>query len=333
MRLSVKVSEYLLGILSIALVGQTFSIRQKTSTLILVDPFTEYISGACKDYCNANDIRVVECVSPYMCAVMSSQGSNVPSSLRAPKKGEDIEEWASENDIQPGESVCVFSESDAGVGTAESIQESLGIAGNGVGMHVRNKYLLNRRLKENGMKVVKQKLATSWDEAEIFLGKLWKSKPTRDSKRESQASQSQGTNACVIKPYRGVASDGVYKCESVEEAKTAFEALFQQPQYGGGINDAVLIQEYVTGNEYAVDTVSKDGKVKVTALWKYDKLPANGAPFVYQCSYLHPTDSEEAKAVCKYAAESIKASGIRWGATHTEVMATENGPRMIEVGK
>ena len=40
-------------------------------------------------------------------------------------------------------------------------------------------------------------------------------------------------------------------------------------------------QEYLRGDEYVVDTVSRDGEHKVVALWRYDKRAANGAPVVY----------------------------------------------------
>jgi hypothetical protein len=38
------------------------------------------------------------------------------------------------------------------------------------------------------------------------------------------------------------------------------------------MNDAVVVQEYLTGVEYVVDTVSRHGKHKVVALWAYDKV-------------------------------------------------------------
>ena len=53
---------------------------------------------------------------------------------------------------------------------------------------------------------------------------------------------SQHTAVCVVKPYRGVASDGVYLCHNLREAKESFFSLFQKPQFGGGMNEAVLIQ-------------------------------------------------------------------------------------------
>jgi hypothetical protein len=47
---------------------------------------------------------------------------------------------------------------------------------------------------------------------------------------------------CVVKPFRGVASDGVFLCRDKEQARIGFESLIRQPQFGGGINEAVLIQ-------------------------------------------------------------------------------------------
>ena len=55
----------------------------------------------------------------------------------------------------------------------------------------------------------------------------------------------------------------MFLCNSLEEAKAAFTKLHMQPQFGGGINDQVLVQQYVTGTEYAVDTVARDGQIKV----------------------------------------------------------------------
>ena len=71
-------------------------------------------------------------------------------------------------------------------------------------------------------------------------------------------------------------------CETLEDVENAFLSLYKQPKFGGGVNDQVLIQEYADGPEFAVDTVAQDGDIKIVALWKYHKLPANGAPFVYQ---------------------------------------------------
>jgi hypothetical protein len=49
----------------------------------------------------------------------------------------------------------------------------------------------------------------------------------------------------------------------------------------GTANVEVLIQEYLRGVEYVIDSFSYRGMHKVTAFWKYDKRPVNEAQFVY----------------------------------------------------
>ncbi|CAN0245566.1 unnamed protein product [Ectocarpus fasciculatus] len=87
----------------------------------------------------------------------------------------------------------------------------------------------------------------------------------------------------VVKPARGCASGSVFRCQGEREAMDAFDKILGTPKYGtpGEFNDEVLVQEFLVGTEYVVDTVSRDGEHKAVAIWRYDKRPANGAPFVY----------------------------------------------------
>ena len=81
---------------------------------------------------------------------------------------------------------------------------------------------------------------------------------------------------CIVKPCRGVGSEDVFLAYTYDEAIQALDKIKDSPKYGGGVNDEVLFQEYITGTEYAVDTVSCNGEIKVVAMWKYHKLPLNG---------------------------------------------------------
>ncbi len=76
-----------------------------------------------------------------------------------------------------------------------------------------------------------------------------------------------------------------------------------------------------------------DGEVKVVAAWKYHKIAANGAPFVYQCTQMIPVvGDEEAEHVCDYCIDLLQALGVKWGPTHTEIKFDPKlGPRLIEV--
>ena len=141
------------------------------STLILVDPFTEYLSGHCKEYCRENDIRIVEVVSSYSSGALQSKGMTLPDNFIAPKDGEELA-WAEAEDIDLN-GCCIVAESDASVPTAERIAFNLNLKGNGVSPHLRNKFLTNERARASGLDVVKQALAYTWEEAESFLKQLW----------------------------------------------------------------------------------------------------------------------------------------------------------------
>jgi hypothetical protein len=49
----------------------------------------------------------------------------------------------------------------------------------------------------------------------------------------------------------------------------------------GAKHDAVLVQEFIEGSEFALDVVSRNGEHKLTAIWKYDEHPTNSATFRY----------------------------------------------------
>lgn len=75
---------------------------------------------------------------------------------------------------------------------------------------------------------------------------------------------------CVVKPRRGVASEGVFKCGTLQDVAEASGAVIGSRQFGDeDINVDCLVQEYVEGVEIAVDTVSRNGETKVseTFLW------------------------------------------------------------------
>ncbi len=314
--------------------------------LVLVDPVCDYLSGHCREYCQTNNIELIECLSPYMIGYMQSKGVDVPDAYKAPSEGYE-KEWVQKKglnsnynddnsiddvDIDDDDDdsnnnndnntdnniIAVLSESDAGVATAERIQAAIGCPGNGVTPSLRNKYLMNLKGKEKGLKTVEQILAKTWDEAEEFIEHLWNN-------------DGNTNKAVIIKPYRGVASDGVYLANTISKASEAFYSLIGKPKYAGGINDAVLIQQFADGQEYAVDTVAANGIIKIVALWKYKKMAINGAPFVYQCSELVDVMSDEEKEVCDYCIKILQAQDLKWGPTHTEIKYTSDGPRLIEI--
>jgi hypothetical protein len=130
--------------------------------------------------------------------------------------------------------------------------------------------------------------------------------------------------------------------QSVQEA---FHRIHGSTVFGspGKKHESVLLQEFAVGPEFAVDTVSKNGHMKIAAIWKYDKRPANGAPFVYYATRLYSTEADDddnpqnvGRILYDYLNDCLTALDIEWGITHSEVILTtdangELAPRLVEV--
>ena len=97
-----------------------------------------------------------------------------------------------------------------------------------------------------------------------------------------------GAFKAVVKPCEGAGSDGVTICNSKQEVRDAFLKLDGTRNVLGLTTYEVLVQEYLVGDEYVVDTVSRDGVHKCVAIWKYDKRIYNGSPVVYYGARCHP---------------------------------------------
>jgi hypothetical protein len=69
----------------------------------------------------------------------------------------------------------------------------------------------------------------------------------------------------------------------------------------GTVNHTVLAQEFLTGKEYVIDHVSRDGMHKLVAIWEYDKRPVNGAAFVYYGERLMKSNDPKMQQMVIYA--------------------------------
>ena len=136
----------------------------------------------------------------------------------------------------------------------------------------------------------------------------------------------------VVKPLRSSSSDHVSRCETASEVGEAFDDILRSPTVLDQTNDAVLVQEYLEGTEYIVDTVSRDGRHLLAAVWSYGK-PASATSFVcYDSMTLLPGDGEKQRALVEFACGVLDALGIRHGPAHCELMWVDEEPALVEVG-
>src|SRR6056297_129318 len=136
----------------------------------------------------------------------------------------------------------------------------------------------------------------------------------------------------VIKPARSTGADGLHFCNNPEEVSQAFENVIHSTNIFGESNQAVIAQEYASGYEIVVNTVSCNGWHRISDFWKYTKSETADGHSVYDGVEIVEDFGKETDAVLHYARSVLDALHISVGAAHIEIMVTTNGPVLIECG-
>lgn len=133
----------------------------------------------------------------------------------------------------------------------------------------------------------------------------------------------------IVKPADSSGSRGIFRIENpadTEAVENAYEYSRRQSRCG-----KVLVEEFMQGPEVSVETLSVDGECHIVQIT--DKI-TNGAPHYVELGHSQPTSlgdrtAEEIRNVTKAA---VRALGIENGPSHTEIIVTEEGPKIVEVG-
>ena len=213
--------------------------------------------------------------------------------------------------------VAIFAGAETGVELADQLSELMNLRTNGTALSEarRNKYVMGETIRAAGLRAVKQLRATSWGEIETWIHE-WNPEPFK----------------VIVKPMDSAGSDGVTLCLSLDEVRNAFNLIMGKVNGLGIVNKAVLVQEYLEGQEYVIDMVSRDGEHKVAAIWAYDRRAVNGAGFVCFGQRLLTADEPRCRELIDYQKKVISALGIRNGPTHGEVKWFKGEPVLVEVG-
>jgi biotin carboxylase len=175
---------------------------------------------------------------------------------------------------------------------------------------------MQRALEEAGVPALKTLHTASESEAETWI-------------KESDLKDCP----LIIKPPVSAGSDKVFHIPAKGNWKSAFNRVLNEPsKISGKSSETVVIQEQAIGTEFAVGTVSADGKHYLAHLIKYNKTSSGDRKTVFDHVEFVPYHKEELGDLFDYTQKTLDALGVRWGAAHTEIMLTENGPRLIESG-
>lgn len=136
----------------------------------------------------------------------------------------------------------------------------------------------------------------------------------------------------VIKPPKSASTDGVTKVAKGEGWREVFYEMLGKHNRLGILNNKLVVQEYVTGIEYVVDTISYEGKHSISDICRYHKINNGQYMAIYDCMEWLPPTIRVYDQIVAYARDVLDAVGMRFGTSHVELMLTEHGPRLIEVG-
>lgn len=134
--------------------------------------------------------------------------------------------------------------------------------------------------------------------------------------------QMQG--AFMVKPADSSGSRGIFKVEDKAVAAEAYEYAKKYSRNGN-----VVVEECMVGPEVSVETLAIDGVIHVIQIT--DKM-TTGAPHFVEMGHTQPTRLDCADAIKRVAIAANKAIGIENGPSHTEIIVTDEGPKIVELG-
>lgn len=136
----------------------------------------------------------------------------------------------------------------------------------------------------------------------------------------------------VLKPPKSAGTDDVFFVEQGADWRPYFDRILGKINVMLVRNDAVLVQEFASGTEYIVDTYSVDGRHGLVDVCRYTKGVRGDRLGIYECVDFVAPNNPVVATLFEYTQRVLDALGIRNGAAHAEVMLTDDGPVLIEVG-
>lgn len=133
----------------------------------------------------------------------------------------------------------------------------------------------------------------------------------------------------IVKPADNSGSRGINLIKDLANQKE-IDAAYTYSHAYSRVGD-VVVEEYMRGPEVSVETLTVDGECHVIQIT--DKL-TTGAPHFVEMGHSQPTKHprEVAEKIAEVAKAANKAIGINNGPSHTEIIVTEEEPKVVELG-
>lgn len=225
----------------------------------------------------------------------------------------DLDETVSK--LRAGKVDFVFAGCEMGVELSDQLSERLGLVTNGTRRSAarRNKLLMVDALREHGVPTPATFSSRRLDDIQEWM-------------------RSRVHCPVVLKPLGSSGSDGVRLCRDELDVEAAFHNIMNRKDVFGSTNEAVLAQEFLSGTEYAVDTVSCCGQHKIAAIWEYSKAGPDGSVTASDSMELLPWSKSLDRQLFSYVASVLDALEIRNGPAHCELIWSNGTPVIVEIG-
>jgi biotin carboxylase len=142
---------------------------------------------------------------------------------------------------------------------------------------------------------------------------------------------------CVVKPVFLSTSRGVMRADDESEFIKAVRrlegilAIKDVARRGGEAAREILVEEFISGREVALEGLITDGRLQTLAL--FDKPDPLDGPFFEETIYLTPSrlSADEQREIISTTQAAITAMGLERGPAHAELRVNDAGAWVIEV--
>lgn len=142
---------------------------------------------------------------------------------------------------------------------------------------------------------------------------------------------------CVLKPTFLAASRGVIRADDREEFVAAWrkiEKILEEPEVaarGGEAAQEILVEDFVAGEEVALEGLLREGELKVLAV--FDKPDPLAGPYFEETIYVTPSrlPAEVQERIVQVASHGALALGLRDGPVHAELRLDGERVWLIEL--
>ncbi|RJO70695.1 ATP-grasp domain-containing protein [Nocardia panacis] len=278
--------------------------------LVLVDALS---TGALLARHAAAEYRLVHVRSRQ--ALPAVFAASLPSELFVadlvyPSRADDVVSLLAEYDP-----VAVIPASEFGIEAADEIAWKLGLRGNDPALSGirRDKYLMLEAVAAAGLRTARQ--YTSSDVEAVLQ---WR--------------RCAGLDRIVVKPLDSAGSDDVFICATDAEVRAAAASILGKTNLMLRTNAVALAQEYLVGEEYIVNSVSRDGEHWCTDVWISRKRTSADGRRIYDFEDLVSPRDPWLPELLEYVRGCLDALGVVNGPAHTELIRTALGPMLLETG-